>query len=90
MGYGDIPNCMTRAAATGGESPCQAVRPPTGRVSGSHPATPSSEGRVRGSNAEPQSSLLRPVSQLDTFPQPSPIFTLFSCRFLANEVEGTA
>lgn len=63
MEYGDIPNRMTRAAAAGDKSPCQAVRPPTGRVSGSHPYL---QGRIHGFKAESQSSLLRSVSQANT------------------------
>lgn len=87
MEYGDIPNRMTRAAAAGDKSPCQAVRPPTGRVSGSHPYL---EGRIHGFKAESQSSLFRSVSQAHTshyyhdyqsipFLSQSSISELFSC-----------
>lgn len=76
MEYGDIPNCMTRTAATGDESPCQAVRPPTGRDSGSNPYLPTCPGSFRTLSAEPQDWSLRTVPQLATFPYLQPIFLL--------------
>lgn len=81
MEYGDIPNCMTRAAATGDESPCQAVRPPTGRVSGTHPTSKvgpagSAPNLRAGDSGRLSSITFRSLIKLPTHPFLQPVLIL--------------